>query len=227
MESPVQPLGGIQEEAGRRARATLPSSTIHWRTRREERERKQQKKKKKKRKQTKKKEGEVEEAEDSDEERSIIEIGRPGVKNVEIDGVLPSGNPGHQSRENIEIMKKRVKLRKKKRKRKTRKIVEEDDEVEKERERKIREELAKLDPTKAASKPDASFYPAPKNMEKRRCYIHKNARALKCTVCDGGGYGLAWYVPHYDMVLSFQSTTAPGEPSSPTCASWQTSIWAS
>ena len=55
-----------------------------------------------------------------------------------------------------------------------------------EKDRLLREELAKLDPTKAPSKPDSGFYPAPKNLEKRRCYFHKGAKALKCTVCSGG-----------------------------------------
>ena len=55
-----------------------------------------------------------------------------------------------------------------------------------EKDRLLKEELAKLDPTKAPSKQDPSFYPAPKNLEKRRCYFHKGAKALKCTVCSGG-----------------------------------------
>ena len=52
----------------------------------------------------------------------------------------------------------------------------------------LRAELAKLDPTKAPSKPDSSFYPPPKNLEKRRCYFHRGAKALKCTVCAGGKF---------------------------------------
>jgi hypothetical protein len=126
---------------------------------------------------------------DSDDDRSIIEMKKPGVR---VAGVLPSPEdvnelaPPPQSRENIELMRKRLK-RKKKRSRKPKKDFEEDDDgAAKERERAIREQLMKLEPGKAASKPDASFYPPPKNLEKRRCYIHKNAKALKCTVCDGG-----------------------------------------
>ena len=57
-----------------------------------------------------------------------------------------------------------------------------------EKDRLLKEELSKLDPNKAPSKPDSSFYPAPKNLEKRRCYFHKGAKALKCTVCSGGMY---------------------------------------
>lgn len=57
-----------------------------------------------------------------------------------------------------------------------------------EKDKLLRAELAKLDPTKAPSKPDSSFYPPPKNLEKRRCYFHRGAKALKCTVCSGGKY---------------------------------------
>ena len=56
----------------------------------------------------------------------------------------------------------------------------------KEKDRLLKEELAKLDPKRAPTKQDSSFYPAPKNLEKRRCYFHKGAKALKCTVCSGG-----------------------------------------
>ena len=139
------------------------------------------------------------EDEDSDEERSIIELTKPEVKNVKIEGVLPllpeASDPqifnqfvSKQTEENIQIMRKQVKLKRKRRKKKKKlqEAFEEQDEAEKVRENLIREQLLKLDPTKAASKQDSSFYPAPKNLEKRRCYIHKNARALKCTVCDGG-----------------------------------------
>ena len=139
------------------------------------------------------------EDEDSDEERSIIELTKPEVKNVKIEGVLPllpeASDPqifnqfvSKQTEENIQIMRKQVKLKRKRRKKKKKlqEAFEEQDEAEKARENLIREQLLKLDPTKAASKQDSSFYPAPKNLEKRRCYIHKNARALKCTVCDGG-----------------------------------------
>ena len=139
------------------------------------------------------------EDEDSDEERSIIELTKPEVKNVKIEGVLPllpeASDPqilnqfvSKQTEENIQIMRKQAKLKRKRRKKKKKlqEAFEEQDEAEKARENLIREQLLKLDPTKAASKQDSSFYPAPKNLEKRRCYIHKNARALKCTVCDGG-----------------------------------------
>merc|ERR1712079_243302 len=57
-----------------------------------------------------------------------------------------------------------------------------------EKDRLLKEELAKLDPEKAPSKPDSSFFPAPKNLEKRRCYFHRGAKALKCTVCNGVHY---------------------------------------
>ena len=57
-----------------------------------------------------------------------------------------------------------------------------------EKDKLLRAELAKLDPTKAPSKPDSSFYPPPKNLEKRRCYFHRGAKALKCTVCAGGKF---------------------------------------
>ena len=139
------------------------------------------------------------EDEDSDEERSIIELTKPEVKNVKIEGVLPllpeASDPHNlnefvskQTEQNIQIMRKQAKLKRKRRKKKKKlqEAFEEQDEAEKVRENLIREQLLKLDPTKAASKQDSSFYPAPKNLEKRRCYIHKNARALKCTVCDGG-----------------------------------------
>ena len=139
------------------------------------------------------------EDEDSDEERSIIELTKPEVKNVKIEGVLPllpeASDPqilnqfvSKQTEQNIQIMRKQAKLKRKRRKKKKKlqEAFEEQDEAEKARENLIRERLLKLDPTKAASKQDSSFYPAPKNLEKRRCYIHKNARALKCTVCDGG-----------------------------------------
>ena len=62
----------------------------------------------------------------------------------------------------------------------------EQEELLKEKDRLLKEELAKLDPKKAPTKQDPSFYPPPLNLEKRRCYFHKGARALKCTVCSGG-----------------------------------------
>ena len=64
----------------------------------------------------------------------------------------------------------------------------EKEELLKEKDRLLKEELAKLDPKKAPSKQDSSFYPPPPNLQKRRCYFHKGARALKCTVCSGGKY---------------------------------------
>ena len=140
----------------------------------------------------------LDEDEDSDEERSIIELTKPEVKNVKIEGVLPLAEAtepqilnefvSKQTEENIQTMRKKAKLKRKRRKRKKKlqEAFEEQDEGERERENQIREQLLKVDPTKAATKQDSSFYPAPKNLEKRRCYIHKNARALKCTVCDGG-----------------------------------------
>ena len=60
------------------------------------------------------------------------------------------------------------------------------EELLKEKDRLLKEELAKLDPKKAPTKQDSSFYPPPSNLEKRRCYFHKGAKALKCTVCSGG-----------------------------------------
>ena len=66
----------------------------------------------------------------------------------------------------------------------------EKEEILKEKDRLLKEELAKLDPKKAPSKQDSSFYPPPPNLQKRRCYFHKGARALKCTVCSGGKYPL-------------------------------------
>ena len=137
--------------------------------------------------------------EESDEERSIIELTKPEVKNVKIEGVLPLAEAtepqmlnefvSKQTEENIKKMRKQAKLKRKRRKRRKKLeegLEERQDEGERARENLIREQLLKLDPTKAATKQDSSFYPAPKNLEKRRCYIHKNARALKCTVCDGG-----------------------------------------
>ena len=62
----------------------------------------------------------------------------------------------------------------------------EEEELLKEKDRLLKEELAKLDPKKAPTKQDSSFYPPPSNLEKRRCYFHKGAKALKCTVCSGG-----------------------------------------
>ena len=62
----------------------------------------------------------------------------------------------------------------------------EQDKLLKEKDRLLKEELSKLDPKKATTKQDSSFYPPPSNLEKRRCYFHKGARALKCTVCSGG-----------------------------------------
>ena len=62
----------------------------------------------------------------------------------------------------------------------------EQEELLKEKDRLLKEELSKLDPKKATTKQDSSFYPPPSNLEKRRCYFHKGAWALKCTVCSGG-----------------------------------------
>ena len=91
--------------------------------------------------------------------------------------------------------KKRKRGAKKSGKRKKSKIFSSSDhaasEIERllvEKDKLLRAELAKLDPTKAPSKPDSSFYPPPKNLEKRRCYFHRGAKALKCTVCSGGNF---------------------------------------
>ena len=173
--------------------------------------------------------------EESDEERSIIELTKPEVKNVKIEGVLPLAEAteepqilnefvSNQTEENIAKMRKQAKLKRKRRKRRKKLeegLAEEQDEAERARENLIREQLLKLDPTKAATKQDSSFYPAPKNLEKRRCYIHKNARALKCTVCDGGDL---FFLTH--LIFSFQFTTELGVPSSPTYEFWQMLIWA-
>ena len=181
-----------KEEESKRAR--VPSSLLH--RRKKQQKEKGKRKKKPKEKLVKEKKPRIVDDEDSDEERSIIELTtKPEVKNVKIEGVLPLAEPqilnefvSKQSEENIQIMRKQAKLKRKRRKRKKKlhEAFEEQDEAEKARENLIREQLLKLDPTKAATKQDSSFYPAPKNLEKRRCYIHKNARALKCTVCDGG-----------------------------------------
>ena len=84
--------------------------------------------------------------------------------------------------------KNRKKGKKKSRVRKRRRVAaaEELEKLLQEKNRLLQEELAKLDPKKAPSNPDSSFFPAPKSLEKRRCYFHKGAKALKCTVCSGG-----------------------------------------
>ena len=90
------------------------------------------------------------------------------------------------------LKKKRKKRKKKGRIRKRRigqicdPVAEELEQLLQEKDRLLREELAKLDPKVAPSKPDSSFFPAPKSLEKRRCYFHRDAKALKCTVCSGG-----------------------------------------
>ena len=178
----------------------VPSSLLH-RRKKPPKEKGKKKKKKGKGKFDKEKKEEQVGVEDSDEEeRSLIELTKPEPKNVKVEGVLPNlpDKPqvlnefvSQQTEENIAIMRKQAKMkrkRRKKRRRKTQAAFEELNEEERARENQIREQLLKLDPTKAATKQDSSFYPAPKNLEKRRCYIHKNARALKCTVCDGGEY---------------------------------------
>ena len=55
-----------------------------------------------------------------------------------------------------------------------------------EKDRLLQQELAKLDPKVAPSNPDSGFFPVPKSLEKRRCYFHRGAKALKCTICSGG-----------------------------------------
>ena len=195
-----------KEEESKRAR--VPSSLLH--RRKKQQKEKGKRKKKPKEKLAKEKKPRIADDEDSDEERSIIELTtKPEVKNVKIEGVLPLAEAAEpqnlnefvskQSEENIQIMRKQAKLKRKRRKRKKKlhEAFEEQDEAEKARENLIREQLLKLDPTKAATKQDSSFYPAPKNLEKRRCYIHKNARALKCTVCDGGDLVLV-FLTHFD-----------------------------
>ena len=91
------------------------------------------------------------------------------------------------------VKKKRKKGKKKSRLRKRRNVSKMSDpaarELERllqEKDRLLQEELAKLDPKVAPSKPDSSFFPVPKSLEKRRCYFHRGAKALKCTVCSGG-----------------------------------------
>ena len=175
----------------------------------------------------------------SDEEQSVIEISPPRpLKNVKIEGVLPSRKVGDvgefgniinqhistQTKDDIEILKKKIKSKRKKRKSKrgTKDPVDMDDQDQEEKAR-IREQLLQLDPLKPSSQPDASFYKAPKNLEKRRCYTHKNAKALKCTVCDGGTLHL---IPmKFSHIFLVQCTTEPGGPSSPTYAFWQMLIW--
>ena len=86
-----------------------------------------------------------------------------------------------------------------------------------EKDKLLRTELAKLDPNKAPSKPDSSFYPPPKNLEKRRCYFHRGAKALKCTVCSGGKSRLTDCSYHFCL----QFITGLREHSSQTSGSWQ------
>ena len=178
----------------------VPSSLLHRRKKPPKEKGKKKKKKGKGKFDKEKKEAQVGVEDSDEEERSLIELAKLEPKKVKVEGVLP--NPpdkpqvlnefvSQQTEENIAIMRKQAKMkrkRRKKRRRKTQEVFEELNEEERARENQIREQLLKLDPTKAATKQDSSFYPAPKNLEKRRCYIHKNARALKCTVCDGGEY---------------------------------------
>ena len=108
----------------------------------------------------------------------------------------PHGNLSPRSaRKQIEIVTKKKKFKGKRKGRKYKKIKKisiadneaiEEENLLKEKDRLLKEELSKLDPKKAPTKQDSSFYPPPSNIEKRRCYFHKGARALKCTVCSGG-----------------------------------------
>ena len=89
-----------------------------------------------------------------------------------------------------------------------------------EKDRLLKEELAKLDPEKAPSKPDSSFFPAPKNLEKRRCYFHRGAKALKCTVCSGGDLCFETSKRVKLNVYVFQFITGQEELSSQTLEFW-------
>ena len=147
----------------------------------------------------KKKISDIEQVEEYDDNDSD-----PDVSEIELFNPAKDAKKDEKVEENIGmdevaklkmIMKKRKKKenkksKKRKKKRMRTKISDEAaGELEKllmEKERLLQEELAKLDPDKAPSKPDAGFFPAPKNLEKRRCYFHKGAKALKCTVCSGG-----------------------------------------
>ena len=118
-----------------------------------------------------------------------------------------------QAKEEIKaLMKKRKKGKKKGRLRKRRRggkvadpVAEELEKLLLEKDRLLQEELAKLDPKIAPSKPDSSFFPAPKSLEKRRCYFHRGAKALKCTVCSGGENIRLLLL----LNISAQSTTEP------------------
>ena len=108
------------------------------------------------------------------------------------------------------LKKKRKKGKKKGRIRKRRRspVAEELELLLQEKDRLLKEELAKLDPTKAPSKPDSSFFPAPKSLEKRRCYFHRDAKALKCTVCSGGEKN---FLVSNSLLLFFQFITEQKE----------------
>ena len=106
--------------------------------------------------------------------------------------VVPENELTNKDDIKVLLKKKRKKGKKKGRIRKRRRgqicdpAAEELEQLLREKDRLLKEELAKLDPKTAPSKPDSSFFPAPKSLEKRRCYFHRDAKALKCTVCSGG-----------------------------------------
>ena len=127
---------------------------------------------------------------ESEPDVSEIILTKPTISVVVPETEEPNGN----SKDELKALlkKKRKKGKKKGRIRKRRRgqicdpVAEELEQLLQEKDRLLKEELAKLDPRKAPSKPDSGFFPAPKSLEKRRCYFHRDAKALKCTVCSGG-----------------------------------------
>ena len=108
-------------------------------------------------------------------------------------GTVPNESGTEATRKQILFSPRKKTGKRKQKSRQTKKIKKElnlemleQEELMKEKDRLLKEELAKLDPKKAPTAQDSSFYPAPPNLQKRRCYFHKGARALKCTVCSGG-----------------------------------------
>ena len=195
-DSPATPLlRGIKEEDNRRRRSQIKTSLTPLRKKKKKDEK--NKKKKTKKAHLKANKGSNLEDDSDNEERSIIEMGKPELKNVNVEGVLPSGMDSFEvinefvtlkipANENMAKRQKKSKLkRKKKKSRKVKIETDNPDDLDTEK-NLIREQLMNLDPEKPSTKQDASFYPAPKSLEKGRCYVHKGAKPLKCTVCDGG-----------------------------------------
>lgn len=127
---------------------------------------------------------------ESEPDVSEIILAKPSISVV----VPEIEDSNQQTKDELKALlkKKRKKGKKKGRIRKRRRgqildpVAEELEQLLQEKDRLLKEELAKLDPKKAPSNPDSSFFPAPKSLEKRRCYFHRDAKALKCTVCSGG-----------------------------------------